>query len=376
MSTPADYYQTLGVARDASDEEIKKAFRTLARQLHPDVNPDNPAAADEFRVVAEAYEVLSDQETRALYDRYGHAGVSGAGGGGGGGGGFGNLDDILGMFFGGDGFGRRGPRGPMQGADASAAVTLTLRDAAKGVQREIAVEVVVHCDRCAGSGAEPPTRPVPCATCGGAGEVRQVSNTPLGQIVRQLPCPACRGRGSTVEQPCADCRGRGKRPEQRTVSVGIPAGVDTGQRVRVVGQGHAGDPGAPAGDLYVAIQIDPDPSIERAGLDLHVLVDLTVTQAMLGATVHVPCLEGMETIVLQSGTQPEETRTLRGKGMPVIGHESRRGDLLVTFAVHVPRKLEPTARRLVEELDKAIPADAYKTENGFFNRMRRGFTGG
>ncbi len=370
MATAEDYYDVLGVARDASDGEIKKAFRNLARQLHPDVNPDDPEAGERFRVVAEAYEVLSVTETRVQYDRYGHAAFAG---GGQGGAQYGNLDDILGMFFGEGMFGRSsGPRGPQAGPDAAAAITLTLRDAAVGVQRDIAVEIVAPCNRCAGSGAEPPTRPIPCPTCGGIGEVRQISNTPLGQIVRQMPCSACRGRGATVETPCTACRGRGRQPEQRTVSVGIPAGVDTGQRVRVVGQGHAGDPGAPPGDLYVAIQIDEDPALERDGLDLHVLVDLTVTQAMLGATVHVPCLEGMETIVLQSGTQPGERRTLRGKGMPMIGNEKRRGDLHVTFAVHVPRKLEPTARLLVEELDKAIDEDAYRTERGLFGRIRRG----
>ncbi|MFM7247352.1 MAG: DnaJ C-terminal domain-containing protein, partial [Actinomycetota bacterium] len=166
------------------------------------------------------------------------------------------------------------------------------------------------------------------------------------------------------------------RPERRTVSVGIPAGVDSGQRVRVVGQGHAGDPGAPPGDLYVGIQIEDDPALVRDGLDLHVLVDLTATQAMLGATVHVPTLDGMETIVLQSGTQPGERRTLRGQGMPMVGNEARRGDLHVTFAVHIPRKLEPTARQLVEELDRQIPEDAYKADTGLFGRIRRGFGGG
>ncbi len=372
MAAKPDYYDVLGVPRDASDEDIKRAFRGLARQLHPDVNPDDPEAGERFRLVAEAYEVLSVRETRVQYDRFGHAGVSGAGMGGQG---FGNLDDILGMFFGDGLFGGRA-RGPMAGADAATATTLTLREAAAGVQRDLDVEVVVHCERCAGSGAEPPTRPIPCPTCGGAGEVRQVSNTPLGQIVRQLPCSACRGRGATVETPCVDCGGQGRRPERRTVSVGIPAGVDSGQRVRVVGQGHAGDPGAPPGDLYVGIQIEEDPALVRDGLDLHVLVDLTATQAMLGATVHVPTLDGMETIVLQSGTQPGERRTLRGQGMPMVGNEGRRGDLHVTFAVHIPRKLEPTARQLVEELDRQIPQEAYKADTGLFGRIRRGFSGG
>ena len=369
MSTAPDYYELLGVSRDASDDEIKKAFRALARQLHPDVNPDDPGASESFRVVAEAYEVLSVSETRVQYDRFGHAGVSGSASGGAQ---FSDLDDILGMFFGGDIFGRRGPRGPAPGADAAASVTMTLQQAATGVQCDIDVEVLAQCGHCGGTGAEPPNRPIPCPTCGGIGEVRRVSQTPLGQMVRQMPCPDCRGRGVTIEKPCTVCRGRGTQPERRTVAVGIPAGVDTGQRVRVVGQGHAGDSGAPAGDLYVGIQLEEHPALVRDGLDLHVLVDLTATQAMLGATVHVPCLEGMETIVLQTGVQPGEQRSLRGKGMPMIGNEKRRGDLHVTFAVHIPRKLEPTARRLVEELDRAIDEDAYRTENGLFGRLRRG----
>jgi molecular chaperone DnaJ len=264
----------------------------------------------------------------------------------------------------------------MQGPDASAAVTLTLREAASGAHCDLDLEVLAICERCAGSGAEPPHRPIPCPTCGGAGEVRSVSSTPLGQIVRQSPCPDCRGRGVTVEVACSRCEGQGRHPERRTVGVGIPAGVDSGQRVRVVGQGHAGDPGAPPGDLYVAVKVEEDPALQRDGLDLHVLVDLTATQAMLGATVHVPTLEGMETIVLQTGTQPGERRTLRGKGMPLVGDPGRRGDLHVTFAVHIPKRLDPTARRLAEELDRAVPEDAYKPDEGFLNRLRRGFSGG
>jgi molecular chaperone DnaJ len=189
--------------------------------------------------------------------------------------------------------------------------------------------------------------------------------------MRQLPCPTCRGRGAIVETPCAACKGRGSQPERRTVSVGIPAGIDSGQQVRVVGQGHAGDPGAPPGDLYVQVQVEDDPALIRDGLDLHVRVDLTVTQALLGATVHVPTLEGTETLILQTGTQPGERKTLRGKGMPMISNVKRRGDLHVIFAVHVPHTLDPQARRLAEELDKAIPAEAYTSEGGgLFDRLR------
>ena len=369
MSARQDYYEVLGIPRDASDDDVKKAFRNLARQHHPDVNPDDPDAGERFRVIAEAYEVLSVTETRVQYDRYGHAGVAGATGNVD----FGDLGDILGMFFGDGLFGGGRSRGPRGGQDAAVGATLTLREAAAGVTRDIDLEVLGDCARCGGSGAEPPSRPVQCAACGGLGEVRQVTNTPLGQMMRQLPCPTCRGRGAVVEQACTACRGRGALPEERTVGVAIPAGIDSGQQVRVIGQGHAGDPGAPPGDLYVQVVVEDDPALERDGLDLYVRVDLTVTQAMLGATVQVPTLEGAETIVLQSGTQPGETRTLRGLGMPMIGNERRRGDLHVVFAVHVPHQLEPQARLLAEQLDKAIPEAAYRTpDGGLFGRMRRG----
>jgi molecular chaperone DnaJ len=369
MSTPRDFYEVLGVPRDASDDDIKKAFRNLARQHHPDVNPDDAEAGERFRVIAEAYEVLSVSESRVQYDRYGHAAFSGQPRGSAD---FGDLSDILGMFFGDGMFGGGGrARGPRGGQDAAVGISLTLREAAVGVQRELDVEIIGDCERCGGSGAEPPTRPVGCETCGGIGEVRQVSNTPLGQIMRQLPCPTCRGRGAIVETPCTACKGQGSQPERRTVSVGIPAGIDSGQQVRVVGQGHAGDPGAPPGDLYVQVQVEDDPALERNGLDLYVRVDLTVTQALLGATVHVPTLEGTETLVLQTGTQPGERKTLRGKGMPMISNEKRRGDLHVVFAVHVPHSIDPQARRLAEELDKAIPAEAYTREGGgLFDRLR------
>jgi molecular chaperone DnaJ len=370
MAAQRDYYDVLGVARDASPEQVKKAFRALARTLHPDVNPDDPAAADQFREVAEAYEILGDAELRARYDRFGHAGVQGRAGAAD----MGGLDDILGMFFGDGVFGARGPRGPEQGADATTAVTLTLREAAAGAHRDLEVEVIVACEGCDGSGSEPPHRPVPCAACGGSGVVRAVTQSVFGQVIREAPCAACRGRGATIEHPCALCSGRGKVPEQRTVGVGIPAGIDSGQRVRVVGQGHAGDPGAPNGDLYVLVQVEEDPVLKRDGVDLHCRVDLTAPQAMLGATVHIPTLEGTETIVLEPGVQPGERRTLRGKGMPVIGRD-RRGDLHVVFAVHIPRKLDPAARRLVEELDRTVGEESYRTEEGIFRRIKRGITG-
>jgi molecular chaperone DnaJ len=376
MATKADYYETLGVAREASDDEIKKAFRRLARQLHPDVNTDDPSASERFREVAEAYEVLSNADTRARYDRFGHAGVSGdhartdaafqAG----------NLGDLFSMLFGDDlfGFGGGGGRayGPMAGADAAAHTSISLHDAAFGVRAELHVEVQAPCARCEQSGAEPGTQPTTCPTCGGAGEVRQVVRTVLGQMVRAGTCPECRGRGKLIEHPCKDCRGAGVRPEQREVVVAVPAGIEHGQQIRVRGQGHAGEAGAPPGDLYVAVTVEEDPRFERHGRDLVTVIELTMTQAALGATLDVPTLDGTASLEFKPGTQPGEVRLLKGQGMPDM-RSGRRGGLQVLVNVAVPRGLSGDQRKLVEELDGALTPGNYGEERdeGFLGRLRR-----
>jgi len=374
----ADYYETLGVARDASDDDVKKAFRRLARQLHPDVNTDDPAASERFREVAEAYEVLSDADTRARYDRFGHAGVESAhmrtdeafqAG---------NLGDLFSMLFGEDLFGFGGGRahGPMAGADAAAHTTISLHDAAFGVRAEVQVEVQAPCARCEQSGAEPGTQPTTCPTCGGAGEVRQVVRTVLGQMVRAGTCPECRGRGRLIEHPCRECRGAGVRPEQHEVVVAVPAGIEHGQQIRVRGQGHAGDPGAPPGDLYVAVTVEEDARFERHGRDLVTVVELTMTQAALGATLDVATLDGTASLEFKPGTQPGEVRLLKGQGMPDI-RSGRRGGLRVLVNVSVPRGLSGDQRKLVQQLDDALEPGNYGEERdeGFLGRPRR-FGGG
>ena len=316
MATKRDYYETLGVAREASDDEVKKAFRRLARQLHPDVNTDDPAASERFREVAEAYEVLSDADTRARYDRFGHAGVESAhmrtdeafqAG---------NLGDLFAMLFGEDMFGFGGGRahGPMAGADAAAHTTISLHDAAFGVRAEVEVEVQAPCARCEQSGAEPGTQPTTCPTCGGAGEVRQVVRTVLGQMVRAGTCPECRGRGRLIEHPCRDCRGAGVRPERRQVVVAVPPGIEHGQQIRVRAQGHAGDPGAPPGDLYVAVAVEEDPRFERAGRDLVTVVELTMTQAALGATHRRPDARRHRVARVQAGHAARRGAAAEGPG--------------------------------------------------------------
>ena len=369
-----DYYDVLGVERGASEDELKRAFRALARLHHPDVNPDDPAASERFRGIAEAYEVLSNPETRALYDRYGHEGVSGrplqserayqSG----------NIADIFSMLFGEDLFGGGAAaqrRGPMAGADAQADIELDLVEAAFGARKEVVVEVLATCDHCQGSGAEPPSQPTRCPTCHGQGHVQQVARTMFGQMVRTSPCPTCRGRGMVVENRCRTCRGQGRRPERRTVSVAIPGGVETGQRVRVVGQGHAGEPGASPGNLYVRVAVREDPRFERDGDDLICAVDLTMTQAALGCEVEVPTLEGSAQIEFKPGTQPGEVRVLRNLGVPAL-RGGRRGDIKVLVNVLVPRRLDPDQRRAVEQLDATLGDKAYADQpDGLLGRLRR-----
>jgi molecular chaperone DnaJ len=369
-----DYYETLGVERGANDAAVKRAFRRLARQLHPDVNKDDPAAGEQFREVAEAYEVLSDPDRRAIYDRYGHAGLTGtplqtdrfAASG--------NLGDLFSMLFGEDVFGGGGRAGygAMGGADAVAQTSITLRDAAFGARADVEVDVQAECARCEGTGAEPGTHPSTCQTCGGVGQVRQVMRTMLGQMVRTGACPECGGRGAIVDVPCSECRGQGRRPERRMVSVAIPGGIEHGQQVRVRGQGHAGDPGAAAGDLYVAVAVDDDPRFRREGTDLVTVADLTMTQAALGSTLDIDTLDGTASVEFKPGTQPGEVRVLRGQGMPDV-RTGRRGNLRVLVNVLVPRTLSADQRKLVEDLHGVLDQKSYRDRDGdgIMGRWRR-----
>ncbi|MGZ4430991.1 MAG: molecular chaperone DnaJ [Gaiellales bacterium] len=366
-----DYYEVLGVPREADDTEIKKAFRRLARELHPDVNPGDPAAADRFREAAEAYEVLSGAETRARYDRFGHAGVDGShlhteqfmd---------FGSLSDLLGAFFGDDLFGA-GRRRPRQGGDVAVTVELTLAEAAFGVTREVEVEAIAPCERCQGTGAEPGTTPERCETCAGQGRVQRVQQTALGQFVQTGTCPTCRGRGTVVDSPCSQCRGQGRRPVVTTVEVQIPAGIMDGQRLQLRGRGHHGEPGAAPGDLYVGVSVLPDPRFQRDGSDIVSVVDVPFTEAALGVTVTVPTLDGDERVELRAGTQPSEVIVLRGRGVPLLRGRGR-GDQRVIVNVLIPRKLDDNQRRLLSEFEAGVTEDTYATDGSFFGRLRSAF---
>ena len=366
-TTERDYYEVLGVSRGADESEIKKAFRGLARELHPDVS-DVPDAEERFREVVEAYEVLSKPETRELYDRYGHAGLR-SGGFQPGHFDFGSLSDLFAAFFGDDLIaGHARSRGP----DIAADVEIELVDAARGVKREVPFRVAVTCAHCAGDGAEPGSEITTCPTCGGAGRLQQVSRSVFGEFVRTHACPTCGGSGRKIETPCSVCDGAGRVVEERRLDVEIPAGIHDGQQIRLTGEGHAGALGARSGDAYVRVHVAHDPRFVREGNDIYSQVALTMTQAALGATVTVPTLEGDEELDFEPGTQPGATVVMRGKGMPVLSGFGR-GDQRVLVTVVVPRHVTDEQRRLLEDFDSHADERTYKTDEGFFDKLKSAF---
>ncbi|HEX7290524.1 MAG TPA: molecular chaperone DnaJ [Conexibacter sp.] len=367
----ADYYERLGIARDASEAEIKKAFRRLARELHPDVNGHDPEAEDKFKAAAEAYEVLSDPERRATYDRYGPEGLRS-------GGyqptGFGSFADIFDAFFGGGDVFGGGRSGPAQGGDVAVTATISLAEAATGRALEVGYEAVVRCDACRGNGAEPGTPIETCERCGGAGQLRAVTRTPFGQVVRAAVCDACGGDGRVPQQPCGACHGRGRRVERLTLAVDVPAGIADGQRIRLGGRGHAGEQGGPPGDLYVLIRVAEDERFLRDGDDLVTLVDVPAPLAALGTTISVPTLDEPIELEIPPGTQPHDTLTLRGKGMPAL-RRGRHGDLRVVVNVVIPRRLTDEQRELLGRLAGTLTDDNLRSEEGVFSKLKRAFGG-
>ncbi len=367
---PRDYYEILGVSREASETEIKKSFRRLARELHPDVNQE-PDAEERFKEAAEAYEVLSDAERRRTYDAYGHEGLRS--GGFDPGAGFGSIDDIFQAFFGGGG-GFGGRRGPAAGGDIAVAVEVELAEVATGVRREITYDAVAPCEHCHGNGAEPGTPITTCERCGGAGELRQVTRTPFGQMVRATVCDNCGGAGKIPQQPCETCGGSGRTRQSRTSAIEVPAGIEDGQRMRIAGAGHAGEAGAPAGDLYVEVRVAEDERFERDGPDLISIVSIPATEAMLGTTVTVPTLEGEQELEVEPGTQPGTEKVLRGAGLPRLNGR-RTGSQRVVLNVFVPTNLSDEQREIAERLDESLEEDnlAPRHGEGIFSRVRRAF---
>ena len=370
-TTERDYYEILGVAREASEDEIKRAFRRLARELHPDVS-DAPDAADRFRELAEAYDVLSNTRMRELYDRHGLAGLR-RGGYAPGDFDFGDLSDVFSAFFGESLFGRPSgtARRQARGADLTAVAEISLVEAFAGATLSVPVRAAADCDRCGGKGAEPWTEPIVCPSCAGAGRVQHVSQSVFGQFIRSSTCPGCEGRGRVIPTPCARCEGAGRVLADRALDVEVPAGIHDGQRIRLRGEGHAGLEGGAAGDVFVLVRVRPDEGLERDGDDLVATVDVTMVEAALGLGVSVGTPEGTVELELPPGVQPGDVHVVRGRGMPSLGH-GRRGDLRVRVAVRVPRRLTAEQRASLERLGTSLDDAAYRDE-GFFERLKSAF---
>ena len=376
-----DYYELLGVPRTATPEEMKRAYRKLARELHPDSRPGDKESEERFKQITVAYETLRDPERRRRYDMFGADGAKATAGGGdpfGGAGFSGGLGDLFDAFFGGGagagGFGGtgRGRNGPAQGPDAEVTVVLEFEEAVFGVEKDVPARTAVACDTCAATGAAPGTKATACAQCAGTGEVRTVRQSLLGQMVTSRPCPRCGGAGEHIASPCPACRGEGRVVEERTLSVEVPPGVDKGNTLRLSGRGPVGPRGGPPGDLYVHLDVRKDPRFERQGNDLVHELHVSVAQAALGAHPTVETLEGEEELAIPAGTQSGRVIRIRGRGVPDV-HRRGRGDLLVRVVVDVPTGLSPTEERLLRELAAARDEVVDPPDSGLFSKIRGAF---
>jgi molecular chaperone DnaJ len=369
---PTDFYELLGVSRNATAEEIKRAYRRLARELHPDTRPEDPQAEALFKEITRAYEVLSDPEKRRRYDQFGAAGVDGSGVGDP----FmaGNINDIFEAFFGGSPFGgrNRGPAGPPRGADLEEVVDLEFEDAVFGCQHSVTIKTAVPCTTCDATGAAEGTQAVTCVDCRGTGAVQRVRQSFIGQMVTTSPCPRCGGSGEVIASPCVDCRGEGRRIDERTYTVDIPAGVDSGSTLRLSGRGAVGPRGGAAGDLYVHLRVKPHPTIRRDGVDLVSELRVPYTQAVLGATVDLETLDGTEEFELPRGTPSGTEFRIRGKGVPHLERRAR-GDFLVTVIVDVPTDLGEDEEQLVRQLADMRGDEVAPPPTGLMSRLRSAF---
>ena len=373
MSSTAttDPYEVLGVARDADETTIKKAFRKLARELHPDVNAHDPEAESKFKEAAEAYEILNDAERRQTFDRYGHEGLR-TGGSAPNFDGFGSISDLFDAFFGGGG--RSGPGGPMQGGDIGVQADVTLAQAAQGAPVELSFEAVDRCEKCNGNGAEPGTPIETCERCGGQGRLQATQRTPFGQVVRTVECDVCHGDGRVPQTPCQRCDGRGREVGRRKVSVDVPAGIADGQRIRLTGRGHAGEHGGPPGDLYVLVHVAADARFVRDGDDLVTVLDVAAPLAALGTSMPVQTLDGTADVEVPAGTQPGTIIAVRGKGMPTLRRHGKSGDLRVVVNVVVPHKLSKHQKKLLRELADSMTAENLGPDESVVGKLRRLFS--
>ena len=387
MAEKRDYYEVLGVDRNASEDEIKKAYRKLAKQYHPDLHPDDKDAEAKLKEANEAYEVLSDAEKKAKYDRFGHAGVDptyNAGQGGGYGGGFGGgfdfdlgdfYSNILGGGFGGGFGGGANPNAPQRGSDTQASVTISFEEAAKGCEREVTTNRIEVCDECHGSGAAPGSSPKTCPECHGRGQVTTQQRTAFGVIQTQKACSRCGGKGTIIDNPCRKCRGAGRVRKPVTITVKIPAGIDDRQVINARGQGNKGLNGGPAGDLRVAVNVRPHPIFEREGYNVWVEMHISYAAAALGCTVQVPTLDGKVQYTVPAGTQAGDVFKLKGKGIQSLNNRGR-GDELVRIVVDVPRELNEEQKDLLRKLDAALGNETAhlgrgEEKKGFFGKKKK-----
>lgn len=383
MAEKRDYYEVLGIAKSASDDEIKGAYRKLAKKYHPDLNPDSKEAEEKFKEVAEAYEILSNKEKKSRYDQFGHAGVDpnyGAGGGGGFGG-FGGVDlgDLFGDLFGGGfgGFGggggrRANPNAPRRGADIRVSLVLSFMEAVHGCKKTVNINRQTTCDECGGSGAEKGTTPDTCSECRGTGTVTVQQRTPFGVMQSTQPCSRCGGKGKIIKSPCSKCHGSGKTSASARMEVTVPAGIDDDQSMRLQGSGDMGTNGGPAGDLIVIVTVRPDTMFERDGYDVHVTVPLTYSQAVLGAQVVVPTIDGQVEYSVPEGTQSGTTFRLRSKGIQYVNGRGR-GDQYVKVVLETPRKLNKAQREALKAFEDSLKDDNYEQRKGFFKSLKEKF---
>ena len=383
MADKRDYYEVLGLNKGASDDDIKKAYKKQARKYHPDLNPDNKEAEEKFKEVNEAYEVLSDPNKKSRYDQFGHAGVDpnfGAGGYGGGFDGgfdFGDLGDIFGSFFGGGfgggGFGggrRTNPNAPQRGESIRLSVSITFEEAAFGCEKEVSVERMDQCGTCHGNGCAPGTTPETCPDCHGTGQVQVRRQTPMGVFATTSPCGRCGGKGKIIHQPCSDCRGTGSVRKRKTIKASSPAGIDNGQTISIRGQGHAGKNGGPAGDLLITVTVKPHELFRREGTSVLCDAPITFAQAVLGAELEIPTIDGKVKYDLPEGTQSGTTFRLKGKGIPSINGRGR-GDQYVTVYIETPKNLNKEQKEALRKFAEAVGDTNYEERKSFFKKFKK-----